>query len=127
MVNLQLAAEVHQLLAAYGHAIDRCDAVGWAHLFHEDGVSTGPGRPDLRGRAELETWVRDHPRRDLLHTCTNIEVVGERDGVIDVRSHFVIHQRDETGYRVAVVGSYADQLVRTDGRLRFWRRHATAR
>lgn len=127
MVTAQLVAEVHQLLAAYGHAIDRCDAVGWARLFHEDGVSTGPGRPDLRGRAELEAWVRDHPRHDLLHTCTNIEVVGERDGVIDVRSHFVIHQRDVTGYRVVVVGSYADQLVRTGGCLRFWRRHAAAR
>lgn len=127
MVTAQLAAEVHQLLAAYGHAIDRCDAVGWARLFHEDGVSTGPGRPDLRGRAELEAWVRDHPRHDLLHTCTNIEVVAERGEVVVVRSHFVIHRHDEGGHRVVVMGTYLDELVRIEDRLMFWRRAAHAR
>ncbi len=123
-----LLAEVHQLLAAYGHAIDACDAEAWVGLFHHDGVSSGPGRPKLRGRDELRAWVEDHPRADLLHTCTNVHVLGWRGDLLDVRSHFVIYAIDTDGtYRVSVAGSYADELCRVDGVLRFWCREATPR
>jgi 3-phenylpropionate/cinnamic acid dioxygenase small subunit len=123
-----LQAEVTALLAAYGHAIDRCDADAWAALFHPEGSSAGPGRPTLRGREELRRWVVEHPRPDVLHMTTNVSVErvdGER---VHVASHFLIVRADEGGaYSVMVAGSYADVLIRHESRLRFLSRVATPR
>jgi 3-phenylpropionate/cinnamic acid dioxygenase small subunit len=127
-IDPALQAEVLGLLAAYGHAIDDCDPDAWARLFHPDGTSSGPGRPTLRGHAELRAWVRDHPRPDLLHTCTNVEVVGMVGEEVHVRSHFVIHRVGPDGaFSVVVAGSYRDVLVRIADRLRFRSRVAVPR
>lgn len=123
-----LLAEVTALLAAYGHAIDRCDADAWAALFHPEGTSAGPGRPTLHGTAELRRWVLDHPRPDLLHLTTNVSVEGIGGDRVHVASHFLIVRADVGGaFSVMVAGSYADVLIRHGGQLRFLSRTATPR
>lgn len=128
MTSPEVVTEVESLLASYGHAIDRCDAERWAGLFHPRGISKGPGRRTLRGRAELARWVHENPRRDLLHTCTNIWIESGDAKALRVASHFVIHRADPSGrFEVAVAGTYADHLVRHEGRLVFLTRTATPR
>lgn len=127
-VTPQVLAEVHELLAAYGHAIDRGDAATWADLFHPDGTSAGPGRPTLVGRAALVAWLREHPRPDLQHTCSNVWVERVDPQGLHVVSHFVINKVDHAGaFSVLVAGSYRDLVVRHEGRLVFKCRVATPR
>jgi hypothetical protein len=128
VVDPNLRAEVAALVAAYGHAIDRGDADGWAGLFHPEGTSAGPGRPTLRGTQELRRWVLVHPRPDLLHVTTNVWVERLEGDRVHVASHFLIVQAGEGGgFSIMVAGSYADVLVRHDGELRFLSRTATVR
>lgn len=121
-----LLAAVGEVHAAYTRAIDAGDASGWAAVFHPDGVSAGPGRPTLRGRSELEAFVRQHHQPDVVHLTLNpvIDHVGADHLLVAAR--YVILRTVEDAWHVETSGVYADRLETWDGRLVLRERRATA-
>jgi SnoaL-like domain len=117
--------EVQAVQSAYCHAIDRCDPVAWADLFHPEGTSSGPDRPTLRGTAQLRQFLTEHPRPDFVHLTLNTVVTRLEGDTIWAAAKYVILQVGTEGITVAATGTYADVLERREGRLRFLSRVAT--
>jgi SnoaL-like domain len=106
-----------QLLYTYNHAIDGGDAERWADTFTADGALNAAGRL-FAGRDELIRFASGvHGMR---HVVTNpvVEVDGDKAAV---QAYVLVFR----GPSVSVIGTYADELVRTPAGWRFVRRDFT--
>ena len=106
-----------QLLYTYNHAIDGGDADRWADTFTADGALNAAGRL-FAGRDQLMLFASGvHGMR---HVVTNpvIEVDGNS---ASVEAYVLVFR----GASVSVIGTYADELVRTPAGWRFVRRNFT--
>jgi len=109
--------EILQLLYRYNHLIDAGDGEGWAGLFTDDGVLDAAGHvvTGHAGLAEFGASVGG-----MRHVVANpvIDVSGDT-GTVQAYV-FAFH-----GTRVAIVGAYQDEVVRTPAGWRFAKRVLT--
>ncbi len=106
--------EILQLLYAYNHAIDGGEPERWAGTFTEDGALDVAGRV-FSGRQELVTFAAGvHGMRHIMANPL-VEVAGD---TATVRAYVLVFR----GTSPSVIGTYADDLVRTPGGWRFTRR-----
>ena len=106
--------EILQLLYRYNHAIDSGDAEGWADTFTSDAVFDAAGNL-MSGREALVAFAASvHGSR---HVVANplIDVAGD---TATVRAYILLAHGDP----VSVVGTYQDDVVRTDDGWRFAKR-----
>lgn len=113
---------IRELYGAYADCSWRNDAEGWADLFTPDGVWTSH-LFDCHGRAELiAEWKRlwtDWNNVMFLSEIGSIEIDGDS---AQVRSYAREAVELKSGGIFKLAGSYADELVRSDGNWRFKRR-----
>lgn len=122
VLALQDREEIRELLARYCFLLDARDLGAFARLFAENGewISRN-GR--ATGRAAIEALLdglvpvpREGARRKHL-TCN---IVIELEGAsASVRSNFLVVRDSTAGPVIAVAGTYADRLVKADGRWYF--------
>jgi hypothetical protein len=117
---------IHQLLASYGHALDRRDWTAFSELWIADATIDylgGTGRIERRGRDEIVAWFRDlddsHPPA---HHVTNIVVDerADRTGRVEVDSKFLApYTRGQHVPKRMYGGDYHDVVVNTPDGWRF--------
>ncbi|WP_187369264.1 nuclear transport factor 2 family protein [Baekduia soli] len=103
---------IKQLTARYNRAFDSVDVPGYLATWTEDGFfeRSNAGR-SFQGHAELEELLTTfgvdgrHVTSDFI-----IEVDGDRA----TSSSHLIYLDVDAGFKVAIFGIYADELVRTD-------------
>ena len=106
--------EILQLLYRYNHAIDNGDAEGWADTFTADAVFDAGGNL-MSGREDLVAFASSvHGSR---HVVANpvIDIAGD---TATVRAYILLSR----GEPLSVVGTYEDDVVRTDDGWRFAKR-----
>jgi uncharacterized protein (TIGR02246 family) len=112
--------EIRELLARYCFALDADRFEEMAALFTPDGVwetafGTGTGRIGIAAQARS---IATGPRPRRVHLTTNIVI--ELDGdTATARSNWVLVQNSADGPAIGSGGSYADRLVKVDGRWLF--------
>lgn len=123
-------AAIHEVLIEYGKTIDDRDWDGLSALFGEDGVYVAGSGEGVKGKevGPLMAGIFDkNPsswRQPNFHIFFNetIRFTGETTATARSQSLFVV-PADEGGFpQIGIVGEYADQLVRKDGRWFFARR-----
>jgi hypothetical protein len=117
---------IHQLLARYGHTIDRRDWTAFGDLFVADATIDyrgGTGTVERSGREQIVAWFRDlddsHP---AAHHVTNIVVDdgADRTGRVDVDSKFLApFTREQNTPKRMYGGDYHDVVVYTTNGWRF--------
>ena len=123
MLTPQDRAEIHELLADYGHVVD--DHL-WdrAHeVFAEDFVfdRSATGRPDLHGIADIVANFRG--RNMYAHVTTNTTLTENADGTVTGHSKFLGFPNEGP----PVTGDYHDEIVRTPHGWRLRHRRAEVR
>jgi uncharacterized protein (TIGR02246 family) len=117
---------VQAAVAAYAQALDAGRTDDLVELFCPDGVSEIPGRGTFEGheaiRAAYAGWQPAEPQRHLVANTVVTSWAGDDATAI---SDLAFLLRDESGWRVALVGRYDDTLHRHDGAWRFRRRVTT--
>ena len=126
MVEPRDVAEIHELLARYGHVIDgrRWDDLGL--LFTDDALfdASDFGAPVTESLKALRAmWSSDEGQHPVAHHATNILVEEGGDGGLRIASKGIGVLRNG---RVASV-VYRDEARRTDAGWRLARRVATLR
>lgn len=113
---------IRELVESYNDAVMRFDADDWGSNWAPDGVWSLPGRGEVTGReAIVAQW---------LGAMGDLEVDGffASAGVITVdgdRAHATWYQQEflkRAGTRMAIVGEYTDDYVKTGGRWYFAKR-----
>lgn len=128
----ELYLEVQQFYAAHMHALDSGEADLWAADFTEDGVFTPPSGPNVRGRADLATAVKNSSEQRARageqhrhwHGMVDVRTTGT--GEIDVRCYALIivtRRGEESSLKRACVCH--DRMVRVAGRLQIREREVT--
>lgn len=117
---------VRAAIAAYTHALDdgRTDDV--VATFCVDGGCDIPRFGRFEGHDALRRgYARWKPGRPLRHLVVNT-LVGEWSGGEEVTavSDVVVLVKDESGWKITVVGRYRDRLRHEDGAWRFQHRAA---
>jgi 3-phenylpropionate/cinnamic acid dioxygenase small subunit len=117
---------IHQLVARYGHTIDRRDWPAFAELFVADATIDyrgGTGRVERSGREQIVAWFRDlddsHP---AAHHVTNVLVDERADhaGQVDVHSKFLApYTREQHAPKRLYGGDYHDVVMNTADGWRF--------
>ncbi len=109
--------DIEQLYAQYNHAIDGCDAEGWAATFTPDGTFTRfTGREALVGF--VKQWCEKMNGANRRHWNTNLRITPTQDGA----SGTVLLMLLDAGVRPASIvstGTYTDTLVKTADGWRF--------
>lgn len=141
MLSLEVRAALEDLYADYAERLDDGPLETWPELFTEDCEylvvprdNYERGLPIAVMRCESRGMLRDRVRavretvmyepRYLRHHVTNLRGSERGDGAIDARANFtVIEVLPDALPRVLMVGRYIDRVVRTDGGLRFGRKH----
>lgn len=115
---------IGQLVARHYHAYDRRDPEAFADTFTEDGVLVLGQRHE--GREQLRAWARtldeQHGRR-YRHWVNNLVIEGEGDEAT-LACYLAMFDLEGDG-RVALLGSYDDELRRVDGEWKFTIRRFT--
>jgi hypothetical protein len=109
--------DIEQLYAQYNHAIDGCDAEGWAATFTPDGTFMR-----FTGKEALVGFVRDWCGKmngaNRRHWNTNLRINPSSDGANGTVMLMLldVSARPAT---IANTGTYSDTLVRTPAGWRF--------
>ena len=136
----ELRAEIADLYAEYGDALDAGEYERWAALFtahclylvigrdnHERGLPLATIRAESRAMLEdrvhairqTQTFVP----RWIRHLIGAPRILGFADGVVAARASYAVFEtQPDQLTRVLNVGRYEDEIVRDDGRLRFRRK-----
>jgi uncharacterized protein (TIGR02246 family) len=116
--RLEDLAAITQLVAAYGHAVDRGDAAATAALFTADGTyDVGPA--PLVGADAIAAMVSGRHHQGLIEAgCAHFmgvpAIVLDGDTAV-VTNHSVVFRRDEQGFEVWRVAANRWDLTREDG------------
>lgn len=114
---------IRELVESYNDAVMRFDAEAWGANWAPDGIWSLPGRGEVQGReAIVQQWLG-------AMGALKVEGFFASAGVITVdgdRAHATWYQQEflerEGGVRMAIVGEYTDDYVRTGGRWYFAKR-----
>lgn len=138
--HLQLQYETDQLYAAYAAALDEKRFSDWPEFFVEDGryilqarENFDRGLPlalmDLESRGMMKDRVYGitqtiyHAPYYTRHVISPARVLSDSDGVITAGANYAVFRtRPASVSEVYNVGRYADEIVRTEGGLKFRRR-----
>lgn len=116
--------DIEQLYAQYNHAIDGCDAQGWAATFTPDGVfQRFTGRDALEGF--VKQWCGKMNGANRRHWNTNLRITPGKEGA----NGKVLLMLLDVGVKPAAIvstGTYNDTLVRTAEGWRFKSRMITS-
>lgn len=117
--------EIENLLEKYCWTVDSKRWGEWIECFASDGVFEVRGR-ELLGHEAILDYVRANVGeyqliRHLVHQAA-VHVLGPVEAT--ARSYFELRGRTAQGTDVEALGSYEDQLVRTDQGWKFKRRTA---
>ncbi|HEX4518320.1 MAG TPA: nuclear transport factor 2 family protein [Gaiellaceae bacterium] len=119
--------EIQTLMYQFNQRYDEGDADGVVALFTPDGVSGSRGK--TRDHDAIRTHVKDSKTRPPhLHFTTNvvIEPVSGDPLRARARSCFIYMSMEGGGAETKSFGTYADELVKQDGRWLFKERMAAA-
>jgi anthranilate 1,2-dioxygenase small subunit len=127
------AASVYERIIAleyrYARVLDEDRLEIWPELFTEDGVYKVVPRENINLEVQLpimfcdsRNMIKDRVRslREAniynlhysRHLITNVELIGDRDGMLEVAACFVVYQTDMEGQtRCYSVGQYLDRIV----------------
>lgn len=115
-------AEIHQVLADYGHVVDDHDWDRADEVFTPDvEFETGAGGTVLHGIAEIVATFKG--RNMYAHVTTNTTLREEHDGTVSAHSKFIGFPNEGQ----PATGDYHDQIVRTPAGWRLRHRRAEIR
>jgi uncharacterized protein (TIGR02246 family) len=124
--QLEDVEEIRRLQLEYRRCLDGGDFQGFAALFTEDGEWEG-GNGHERGpnaiRAMLER-TQSAANRDQVHLIANQVVLPNGDTATAESTFAVVERHPDGSPSLYMVGTYRDELVRTDHGWRFRRRLA---
>lgn len=114
---------IRELVAAYGDAVTRNDAEGWAALWAEESVWCMPDFPGwemMKGKNTIvSTWIEAMKNYSLninVQTLGAVEVTGD---TATGRAYTDELVTDTAGATYRVSGRYDDEYVKRDGRWLF--------
>jgi anthranilate 1,2-dioxygenase small subunit len=132
-----LYADVQELLALYAETIDEDRLEDWPDLFTEKclykviarenydrGLPLAPIFCDSRGmlvdRIVSLRQANIYPLHRYRHVLSLPRITGDSGGAIEARTSYVVFQtRNDGATSIYNAGTYVDEIVRDDGRLRF--------
>lgn len=116
---------IHELLLAYGRTLDSRDFDRFGALFTEDGEYGASRGPEAIAEAMRGTFASNPLglREPNFHVFFNetIDVEGDRATSTSM-SFYVAPDDDDSGYRIAMMAAYEDELVKVGGEWKFRRR-----
>ena len=123
--------EIHELLLAYGRALDGRDFIAFSELFaEEDGEWVG-GLGAAKGREAIfklmdDTIGHNRPRTGppSFHVFSNEQIAVDGDRAAATTKWIFVMQNDEKNPRWVYLGHYDDTFIREKGRWRFLKRQA---
>jgi 3-phenylpropionate/cinnamic acid dioxygenase small subunit len=106
--------EIAAVLVSYARHVDKRDFDSLVALFTEDAVANYQG-PELRGRAELETFFRESLSgvEATHHQIGNIEIEFEGEDRARARCYATAWHAFPDGEELTLHGTYLDVLERT--------------
>ncbi|MEM0907222.1 MAG: nuclear transport factor 2 family protein [Pseudomonadota bacterium] len=108
--------EILDLLGRYCLTIDDHDIDAWVSCFTEDGVFGAEGRA-LIGREKIKAYGKVHTQFGTRHiTCAPVYEIADDGLTATGNASTVVTVATERGFRIAMAGSYTDQLKKVDGR-----------
>jgi hypothetical protein len=109
--------DIEQLYAQYNHAIDGCDAEGWAATFTPDGTFMRfTGKEALVGF--VKQWCERMNGANRRHWNTNLRITPSSDGASGTVMLMLLDVSARPA-SIANTGTYSDALVRTPDGWRF--------
>jgi uncharacterized protein (TIGR02246 family) len=119
---------IRELVESYNDAVMRLDADAWASNWAEDGVWSLPGMGEVRGRDQIvPMWKQAMAQYEVggfFASAGPIVVDGDRAQARWYQQEFL---RTKGGTAQSIIGEYADEYVKRDGRWYFSRRVYTIR
>jgi salicylate 5-hydroxylase small subunit len=135
--RLQLQLEIDALNAAYGAALDEQRFTDWPEFFVDDGRYKVQARENfdrqlplalialeskgmMKDRVYGVTQTIYHAPYYTRHVVGPAQVLGEAQGLVRAQSSFAVFRtRPGNTSEVYSVGRYIDEIVRTEGGLKF--------
>jgi uncharacterized protein (TIGR02246 family) len=116
---------VTELHGRYAHAFDAARARECAELFTADAIFTTHGRSPINGRDALEEFFTQAATRSpgARHFVSNIVLEAVAPNRVDGSAYVVVLRITEDSVRLASLGVYRDEFVRTDGGWQIQSRH----
>lgn len=122
MISADDHAEIHQVLAEYGHVVDDHDWDRAGEVFADDFIfDMGEGHPDLHGIADIVATFKG--RNIYAHHTTNIAITEDADGTVRAHSKLLCFPNEGP----PVTGDNYDVLTRTRRGWRIARRRTEIR
>ena len=113
---------IRELVESYNDAVMRFDAADWGSNWAADGVWSLPGRGEVVGReAIVAQWLGamgDLEVEGFFASAGIVTVTGDTAHATWYQQEFLVR----AGNRISIVGEYADDYVRRDGRWLFAKR-----
>ncbi|MBU9598002.1 anthranilate 1,2-dioxygenase small subunit AndAd [Burkholderia multivorans] len=137
MEQMKLWFELHILQDQYINALDNDRLEAWPALFTEDclyeivpkenadlglpvGIIHCTNQKMLRDRVVSLRHANIYEQHSYRHMTSGLTVTGEKDGVIETESNYVVIQTRTNGEsNVYQAGKYFDRVVRTQDGLRY--------
>lgn len=123
-------AAINDLLAQYNVVTDALDIDGWANCFAPDGVFNGaydtfhlPTEKERFAEHARELEAAGMPR--LRHFLSNIRIRVHGDTAASHCFFQIVATDDDAHSTITMVGEYADELVKLNGRWLFATRNVT--
>ena len=135
--ELRLRLEIEELHAAYAYCLDHGSIDDWPDFFTEDcvyklisrenfdlGLPLGTMFAEKRGglidRVVAVKQTSVYHERYMIHLIGGTRVLGEKGGVIEAVSNYVLLETLPNQYtRILNAGRYQDRIVRVGGALKF--------
>jgi len=118
-----------RLLSDYGRLLDLRDGAGWAALFTQDGEWIGGEHYGvIAGRERLTQFVAEEFANapPCIHLFGNHAIDLDDSGMAATAwSRWLLVEQRGADLKIALAGSYSDELVKQDGGWRFARREVT--
>lgn len=116
-------SDVRNLVAQYAQFVKLSDADSIASTFTDDGQLVLPGLPPASGTAEIASMMNRVLRRyDAVVQLVHQGIVDVRGPLATAQWHLTELTRRPDGTAQMLVGTYSDELQRTDQGWRFTRR-----
>lgn len=113
---------IRELYDAYADASFRGDRAAYLALWHDDGVRAAR-QGEARGKAELAAhWDQSWAMLTSMTFFTQISAIEVDGDRATARCYCLERLNLKAGIQTDVVGNYADQLIRADGRWLFLRK-----
>jgi hypothetical protein len=122
--ELRDRAAIHDVLLAYGRLIDERDFTGFGNLFLPDGTYGNNKGPEAIA-AGMAGNFKANPfgfREPNFHVFFNERIQIHGDTATSQSMSFYVVPDDVGGYRIALMASYDDELVRVGDTWKFKRR-----